>query len=104
VMNEIEGNDSEVKMGREDPKSSAEIRREDDIQALLDRPRVMPSSSDPPVSPTAGWGEASRGLMRRRVSTDMNAMQQTDVELSRRESAITFRHSVDIAEVLGRSA
>jgi phospholipid-translocating ATPase len=104
VNNEIEGNDSEVKMGREDPKSSADMRREDDIQALLDRPRVMPSSSDPPVSPTAGWGEPSGGLMRRRVSTDVNAMQQTDVEPSTRKSAITFRHSVDIAELLGRRA
>lgn len=99
VFNEMEGNEGEVKMGREEPKTSAEIRREDDIQALLNQPRVMPASSDPPVSPTVGRSDAA-GFIRRRVSTDANATQA--VELNPRKPSITFRHSVDIAEVLGR--
>jgi phospholipid-translocating ATPase len=106
VAHELEGNDIEVKMGREDTKTSADIRREDDIQALLARPRVMPASTDLPASATASRSETSTsaGLMRRRVSTDVNATMHTDVELSSipRKSAITFRHSVDVAEVLGR--
>lgn len=108
VAHELEGNDSEIKMGRDDTKTSADIRREEDIQALLSRPRVMPTSTDLPISPSASRSETSNsaGLMRRRVSTDVNATLHSDVELSSmpRKSAITFRHSVDIAEVLGRRA
>lgn len=95
VLNEMDGNDGEVKMGRVDTKTSAEIRREDDIQALLNRPRVMPvSEASPPLSPTASRTDHSAGMTRRRVSTDVGAPP----------AVITFRHSVDIAEVLGRRA
>jgi phospholipid-translocating ATPase len=110
---------AEVKMGRIDMKTSSEIRREDDIQALLDRPRVMPVSAanESPVSPSAA---TPVGLMRRRVSTDVNAhgghqkQQQENQNPQQRQREvvpgitrkatgnITFRHSVDIAEVLGR--
>lgn len=114
----IEGLDaaSEIKMGTVDGKTSAEIRREDDIQALLDRPRIMPasttsSSNEPPASPTAA---NPGGLMRRRVSTDVNAhggapqspkiKHAAEPLPTTRNPTITFRHSVDIAEVLGRRA
>lgn len=118
----IEGVDTtgaEVKMGTVDTKTSSEIRREDDIQALLDRPRIMPApaANESPVSPSAA---STGGLMRRRVSTDVNAHgghQKTQQQENQRPmdvvvpgitrkatGTITFRHSVDIAEVLGRRA
>ena len=97
VRNEMEGHDVEVRMGS-DTQTSAEIQREDDIQALLDRPRVMNDVQDGPTNPEVTNGN---GLTRRRISTDVNAMG--DIELSQRRSMeSTFRHSVDIAEVLGR--
>jgi len=69
-----------------------DMLREGEIQELLDRPRVMP---EPSVSRSA-----TGSLHRRRVSTDVGQ----EIELSPRSPAKpTFRHSVDIAEVLGGS-
>jgi phospholipid-translocating ATPase len=81
----------EAVMGRENSqKTSNEMLREGEIQELLDRPRVM-----------AGAGmsrRASGSLHRRKISTDINA----DIEMSPGSpSKPTFRHSVDIAEILG---
>ena len=94
IQNEQDGSVEEVEMGTE--KTSFEIEREGEIQALLDRPRVMDSATEAPIS---GVSRSTTGsLMRRRVSTDINT---TDIEMSPRTSTVNkFRHSVDIAEVL----
>jgi len=101
VQNEKEGNVNEVEMGRE-KKTSSELQREGEIQDLLDRPRVMDGvgaiGDGEPVA-SGGIKSASGSLHRRRVSTDINAM---DIEMSPRTKSVPkFRHSVDIAEVLG---
>lgn len=100
VRVEREGLDGEVKMGR-DTKTSTEIQREDDIQALLNRRRVMDDSRDiTPTSPVVAvaWNSEGNGLMRRRVSTDVTAAQAAEPSSPRKPA---LRHSVDIAEVLG---
>lgn len=61
----------EAEMGKE-KKTSMEIRREGEIQELLDRPRVMEEGT----------------LHRRRVSTDLSPKQTPKT-----------RHSIDVAEV-----
>jgi phospholipid-translocating ATPase len=101
VRNELEGNDDEVEMGREEGKGSYDLQRESDIQALLDRPRVMDNS--PPHGPRSPiiLNRSETGSLRRRVSTDVHAMM--DIERSPRSTAPPppmYRHSVDIAELL----
>jgi hypothetical protein len=83
-------------MGREQEKniSEEEMLREDEIQELLDRPRVMTGT----VVETDGVSRSAIGsLHRRRISTDVG----TEIEMSPRSPGKpSFRHSVDIVEVL----
>jgi phospholipid-translocating ATPase len=97
VRHEQDGCVEEVEMGTE-KKTSSEIEREGEIQALLDRPRVMDGASD---APNRAVSRSTTGsLLRRRVSTDINNL---DIEMSSRTSAASkFRHSVDVAELCGR--
>lgn len=94
VRKELEGGAGEVVMGREGEKNtSQDLLREGEIQELLDRPRVMAGVIDQGVSRSA-----TGSLHRRRISTDVGP----EFEMVPRSSAKpTFRHSVDIAEVLG---
>lgn len=91
VRREREGGAS-VEMRREAAgKTSEEVDREGEIRELLERPRVMS-------------GDESGNLHRRRISTDVGELE---VERSypsspqQQHQKTTFRHSVDIAEVLG---
>lgn len=90
------GGRGEVEMGREQEKniSEEEMLREGEIQELLDRPRVMTAA----VEPGSVSRSATGSLHRRRISTDVG----TEIEMSPRiPGKPPFRHSVDIAEVLG---
>jgi phospholipid-translocating ATPase len=88
------GGEGEVEMGREG-KSSVDAEREGEIQELLERPRVMDEGLlKSPVEPERT--ASGRSLTRRKFSVD--------VERGMGSGAVSpkTRHSVDIAEVLGR--
>jgi len=102
-------------MGRE-VKSSMEARREDEIQELLDRPRVMnvvgaevvhsPIEMNEFVS--AGMSRSASGhLKKRKFSVDTSIEGPADsgqIGIGARSSVLPkIRHSVDIAELLGRT-
>jgi len=90
------GANGEVATGQEREKSASEedMLREGEIQELLDRPRVMTGA----VEPGSVGRSATGSLHRRRISTDVG----TEIEMSPRSPGKpSFRHSVDIAEVLG---
>jgi len=89
--------DGENDKGRE----GADVRREGEIQELLDRPRVMHSESSAAVAATpaaASGAGAQRVLFRRRVSTDFAAGGRGAGGAAVPKS----RHSVDVAELLSR--
>jgi phospholipid-translocating ATPase len=103
----------EVEMGRE--KTSMETRREGEIQALLDRPRVMDGAitdaevvrSPVDMNESRVMRSASGGyLTRRKFSTDGYGRRggaTEEFELVARTSVPPkTRHSVDVAELLGR--
>jgi len=98
----------EVEIGR-DEKTSAEVRRESEIQELLDRPRVMDGGADVVRSPVETSGgsvgrRASGGnLTRRKFSVDVSADADGMWEFSPRSAVPPkMRHSLDIAEALGK--
>lgn len=102
VRNEEEGKQS-VEMGRE--KTSAEVQREGEIQELLDRPRVMggTESTEGAASDVHVVRSNSGTLVRRKFSVDGNGRSEEDFEMMPRNAGIPkTRHSVDIAEILGR--
>ena len=108
IKKEEEGLAGEVEMGRE-KKSSMDVQREGEIQELLDRPRVMnlDGSGDVVRSPiemeNEGTlpnrnGSGSRSLTRRKFSVDVD-----ELGVGEKEKVLPkTRHSVDIAELLGR--
>lgn len=109
---EAEGG-GEVQMGKE--KTSMDARREGEIQELLDRPRYMAEGLTDaevmrsPVEMTEGGVSRSASgshLTRRKFSTDGNGNRGgvEEFEMLPRSSAPQTRHSIDIAEVLGRSS
>ena len=104
---------SEVEMGRE--KTSMEARREGEIQELLERPRVMGGAitdtdvvrSPVELNETGVIRSASGGhLTRRKFSSDGYGQRggtMEEFELASRSSVLPkTRHSVDVAELLGR--
>ena len=111
IRKEEEGSLSEVAMGSEN-KSSTDVQREDEIQDLLNRPRVMDLDGEGDVtvvrSPVdigaetlpSRNGNSSHILTKRKFSVDVD-----DLGMGEREKVLPkTRHSVDIAEVLGRSS
>lgn len=88
-------------------KSSVEVEREGEIQELLDRPRVMDGDgagevvkSDVDVNVKSS---ASGHLTRRKFSVDVTRSEEQIEMMSPRSSVLPkTRHSVDIAEILGR--
>jgi phospholipid-translocating ATPase len=114
IRREAEGSVTEIEMGRE-VKSSMEARREDEIQKLLDRPRVMnivgaevvhsPVEMNEFVS--AGVSRSASGhLKKRKFSVDTSLESPADsgqIGIGARSSVLPkTRHSVDVAELLGR--
>ena len=103
VRNEAEGKGS-VEMRRE-KRTSAEVEREGEIQELLDRPRVMDASGEAEVvvSDVNVKRSASGHLVRRKFSVDVSRSDEL-IEMTSPRSAVLpkTRHSVDIAEILGR--
>lgn len=112
VRAEQEGG-GEVEMGRE--KTSVEVRREGEIQELLDRPRVMDGAvtdaevvrSPVEMNQSSVIRSASGShLTRRKFSTDGHGGRGGATEeyemLTRSSVPPKTRHSVDIAEILGR--
>jgi len=84
-----------VEMRREESKTE-EMLREGEIQALLDRPRVMGGVD----AVDFGVSRSAKGsLHRRRISTDVTSPVESEMGTPSPGKA-TFRHSVDIAEVL----
>jgi phospholipid-translocating ATPase len=102
VRSEEEGKGS-VEMGRE--KTSADVQREGEIQELLDRPRVMDGNGEGAASDVQVHvaRSASGHLTRRKFSVDV-ARSEEHIEMTSPRSAVVpkMRHSVDIAEILGR--
>ena len=98
VRNEEDGNRS-VEMGKE--KTSADVQREGEIQELLDRPRVM--EGEGAASDVHVGRSASGHLTRRKFSVDVSRSEE-HIEMTSPRSAVLpkTRHSVDIAEILGR--
>ena len=103
----------EVEMAKE--KTSMEARREGEIQELLDRPRVMAGAitdaevvrSPVEMNESSVIRSASGShLTRRKFSTDGHGGKggaTEEIELVARNSVPPkTRHSVDIAEILGR--
>jgi len=114
IRREAEGSVPEIEMGRE-VKSSMEARREDEIQKLLDRPRVMNvvgakvvhSPMEMNESVSAGVSRSASGhLKKRKFSVDASIEGPADsrqIGIGARGSVLPkTRHSVDIAELLGR--
>jgi phospholipid-translocating ATPase len=114
IRREAEGSVTEIEMGRE-VKSSMEARREDEIQKLLDRPRVMNvvgaevvhSPIEMNESVSAGVSRSASGhLKKRKFSVDTSIEGSADsgqIGIGVRSSVLPkTRHSVDIAELLGR--
>lgn len=108
VRAEEEG--GEVEMGT-DVKTSLEAAREGEIQELLDRPRaVMDGSADLVKSPVETEPQAqmqrsgSGHLTKRKFSTDVQNIEEFEMVPTRRAGNVPpkTRHSVDIAEVMGR--
>lgn len=110
IRSEQEGG-GEVEKWRE--KTSMEARREGEIQELLNRPRVMDGAITEVVRSPVEMNESSvlrsasgRHLTRRKFSTDGHSGRgwaTEEFELVARNSVPpTTRHSVDIAEILGR--
>lgn len=106
IRHDEEGKAS-VEMGRKVGKSSVDVQREGEIQELLDRPRVMDGAkqgevvkSDVDVNVTRS---ASGHLTRRKFSVDV-ARSEEHIEMTSPRSTVLpkTRHSVDIAEILGR--
>ena len=99
VLNQGNGN---VEMGRE-KRTSVEVRREGEIQELLDRPRVMESPK--PIAENANMATVARtasgNLVRRKFSKDGDIRADEAYEMSLRGPPKT-RHSIDVAELLGR--
>jgi phospholipid-translocating ATPase len=112
IRAEQEGS-GEVEMAREE--TSMQARREVEIQELLDRPRVMAGAvTDAEVvrSPvemnesSVIRSASSNHLTRRKFSTDGHggrggAMEEYEL-VARKSVPPKTRHSVDIAEILGR--
>lgn len=95
----------EVEMGREREKDSLEMQREGEIQELLDRPRVMDDDGaglvkSPVETVTSPLRTASGSLTRRKFSVDSGGGSARVGDKGR--GGQKLRHSVDIAEVLGR--
>lgn len=98
VRNEEEGSRS-AEMGKE--KTSTDVQREGEIQELLDRPRVM--EGEGAASDVHVGRSASGHLTRRKFSVDISRSED-HIEMTSPRSAVLpkTRHSVDIAEILGR--
>lgn len=93
-MNEME---CKIEAGTgHDKKTSAEIQRETEIQALLDRPRVMDGAGD--GSDVRFSRSSSGNLTSRKFSLDVGHGEA--IEMTGPLSAVPPRRSVDIAEVL----
>jgi phospholipid-translocating ATPase len=90
-------------MGREVVKTSTETQREGEIQELLDRPRVMDGEGEVARTDVHVARSASGNLVRRKFSVDVSRSEE-DIEMtSPRSTALPkTRHSVDVAELLGR--
>jgi phospholipid-translocating ATPase len=115
IRREAEGSVTEIEMGRE-VKSSMEARREDEIQELLDRPRVMnvvgAEAVHSPIemndSVSAGVSRSASGhLKKRKFSVDTTTTEGLadagQIGIGARSSVLPkTRHSIDIAELLGR--
>ena len=111
IRRDAEGSVAEIEMGR-DIKSSMEDRREDEIQELLDRPRIMDVAAEVVRSPaemndSGGVGRSASGkhLTRRKFSVDTTEgpTDPGQTGIGARSSVLPkTRHSVDIAEILGR--
>ena len=90
---------------RREKRTSAEVQREGEIQELLDRPRVMDASGEAEVvvSDVNVKRSASGHLVRRKFSVDVSRSDEL-IEMTSPRSAVLpkTRHSVDIAEILGR--
>ncbi|TVY37406.1 putative phospholipid-transporting ATPase [Lachnellula occidentalis] len=90
--------EGDVEMGREErEKNSVDAEREEDIQKLLERPRVM--DGEGLVKSPVDAEERTKGgsLTRRKVSVDV----ERGVGSGSGTTSPRMRHSVDIAEVLG---
>jgi phospholipid-translocating ATPase len=101
IINELEGKGS-VEMG-EEKRSSVEVQREGEIQELLDRPRVLGGAEKDErlaASEVHASRSASGTMTRRKFSVDGNGRSEADFESPRKVPKM--RHSVDIAEFLGR--
>jgi phospholipid-translocating ATPase len=87
-------------------RTSAEAQREGEIQELLDRPRVMgdTENAEGATSDVQVSGSPSGSLVRRKFSVDGNGRSEEDFEMTspRYGTVPKTRHSVDIAEALGR--
>lgn len=95
VRKDVDGGEGAGATNRENLKNmNEEMFREGEIQDLLDRPRFMTGAVEP-----GGMSRSATGsLHRRRISTDVG----TEIEMSpRTPGKPIFRHSVDIAEILG---
>jgi phospholipid-translocating ATPase len=110
IRREAEESVAEIEMRRE-VKSSMEARREDEIQDLLDRPRIMDVGSEVVHSPiemnnSVGVSRSASGHLTRRkfsVDTTEGPVDLVQVGIGARSSVLPkTRHSVDIAEILGR--
>ncbi|KAE9373441.1 putative phospholipid-transporting ATPase [Stipitochalara longipes BDJ] len=111
IRTEQEGG-GEVEMAKE--KTSMEARREGEIQALLNRPRVMGGAlTDAEVvrspvemnEPSVIRSASGSLLTRRKFSTDGHGGRQGTEEyemVTRNYIPPKTRHSVDVAELLGR--
>ena len=102
----------EVVMGvKAEVKTSAEKRREGEIQELLDRPRVMTATAtDVDSEVVRSPVEVVEGPGSRRASGQQLTRRQVSIDISRHNIGMVpraaaslpkTRHSVDIAEVLG---
>jgi phospholipid-translocating ATPase len=94
VQNERDGHVAGAEVAKE--KRSAEDQRA--IQELLNRPRVMA-----PVNPIASGGLQSPNTLRKRSVTSTDHESGIEMKPSIPET-LRFRHSVDIADVLGGRA
>jgi len=96
--------EEEVEMGREREKDTLEMDREGEIQELLDRPRIMDDGDNTglvksPVEAVSSPLRAVTGsLTRRKFSVDAGGSAGEKGKVG----GPKVRHSVDIAEVLGR--
>jgi phospholipid-translocating ATPase len=95
--------EEEVEMGREREKDRLEMQREGEIQELLDRPRVMDDENtglvkSPVETVTSPLRTVTGSLTRRKFSVDAGGAGVVD----KGRGGQKLRHSVDIAEVLGR--